>query len=486
MTEAPPVLIGTTESKLRPLRGMVVCLLLGLAIMTVPFVEHGALYMLVLGLFLCWLGPLLFSWFRGQLDWFEPIHVFGFVYFVFFGLGSVWTVNDPTFVAYDLHIVPYVPKAALFCMLGHLALIVGYYGPWSGRASRRPAPRRLRGLLYLAATGGLGLVGFFALGIQKQALVAGTSVAGVINSLTQLAPIFLFAWALAWMIFFSDTASRQQKLAVFCVLVPGAVFAALSTFSDKSLVTTLIGVPIIARWYMKRKVPWLFLLTLLLVLMFVIFPFYNTYRLSDPTMGNAERMTVTYQTVQTWDSDRYLFYSVRSFTRRLALVNSVAVVLRDVDRWVPYAKGDTIFVPALVYFIPRVIWPDKPIASFGRDFGRIFRVTNTLTQDTYIAVTVPGELYWNFGLPGILFGMALLGFVMRFLYRRYGEGMGRDPVRQAIYVLLLIQFAHLGASLAGDFVTIIRTLVLLEALNWVGRYVGLIEPVTEPAAPPAR
>ena len=69
------------------------------------------------------------------------------------------------------------------------------------------------------------------------------------------------------------------------------------------------------------------------------------------------------------------------------------------------------------------------------------------------------------------------------LYRRYGEGMGRDPILQAIYILLLIQIAHLGGSLAGDLVVVVRTLVVLEVIRWVGRRFGMIERHTKTEAP---
>jgi hypothetical protein len=225
----------------------------------------------------------------------------------------------------------------------------------------------------------------------------------------------------------------------------------------------------------------LFLVVLLLLLVFAVFPFYNTYRWSDPAIGQMNRMVVTYETIQTWDADRYLLFSLRSFTRRLALINSVAVVLRDVGRWVPHVKGDTILMPTLTGFIPRVIWPDKPVTAQGRDFGRIFRVTNFWSRETYIGATVPAELYWNFGLPGIIVGMALVGLAMRVLYRRYGEGDTLDPVRRAIHVMLLIEIAHLG-WIASVIVVVTRALILLALLCWAGRQYGFLASGTKPAA----
>jgi len=43
----------------------------------------------------------------------------------------------------------------------------------------------------------------------------------------------------------------------------------------------------------------------------------------------------------------------------------------------------------------------------GRDFGEKFRIVHILDDKTRISLAVPGELYWNFDLPGILVGVAI-------------------------------------------------------------------------------
>ena len=488
MSEPQPFPLSQAAIARRPraLLSIGVCLLLAGLAASIPFVGNAMVYTLALGLFAAFAIPVWLGFTRGDLDYFEPIHIFGFLSFVYYGLGSIWTVNDPTHVAYDLYIVPYVPKALFVCLLGYLAFLAGYHGVFRRRLVVRPANERLRGPLYLALAAVLGILGFIAVAMREYRTLTHTSVSVLISTMAQLAPIFLFAWALGWLVFFSGESSRSQRAVIFGLLIPGSVITMFATFSDKSLFMTLIGVPIMARWYLKRKIPWTLLIVLLLVLVFVVFPFYYTYRWSDPRMGQADRLEATYATVRTWNADLYLRYSVELFVKRLALVNSVAVIVRDTPRWVPYARGDTLFMPTLVYFVPRVLWPDKPVNLFGREFGRTFRVTNYFSRDTYIAATVPGELYWNFDVPGVIVGMALLGLVMRWLYRRYIEGYGHDPIHRAIGILLAIEVAHLGASLAATVVAVLRTIVLLEAMRFVGRHLGLVEPapVTPPPAAP--
>ena len=81
---------------------LALCLIGAVIVSTVPFTEHVYLYTLVALLFACVAVPLWYSWARGHLDYFEPIHVIGGIYFIYFGLGAIWTAQDPSEVAYDL------------------------------------------------------------------------------------------------------------------------------------------------------------------------------------------------------------------------------------------------------------------------------------------------------------------------------------------------------------------------------------------------
>ncbi len=462
---------------------MSICLVIGAIIATIPFVQNTGLYVLVCLMLMCVVGPFWYSRSQSGLDYFESIHIFGLIYFVYMAIGAVWTVNDPSAVAYDLYIVPYVPRALFYCLLGYLALLAGYYGPW--RMSKRPVRQTetLQGPLFLLVTGVMGLAGYVATGMGERIIALEMKMPAIVGTSAQFAPLFLFAWSLGWMLYFSKTATRGQLLVLFGILLPGALMVAFTTFSDKSLIMVLVGLPVISRWYARRTIPWTFLVVLLLILLFVIFPVYNTYRWSNPTESKVTRMVSTVQTIQTWDSTTYLRYTLQTFKRRMAMINSVAVVVRDTGRWVPYANGRTILMPTLVYFIPRILWPDKPVTAGGREFGRVFRVTNQITRDTYIAPTLPGELYWNFDLPGIIIGMALIGMAMRALYRRYAEGEALDPVNRAVHILVIVMLAHHGGSLAPMLVAFVRILLLLAFLRWLGRRTGTLVVRPLPAAP---
>jgi hypothetical protein len=466
---------GERAVKLRPLRAAAVFVVGALLALLVSSTSDFYVHALVSLMLFSVVVPAWYHWQRARLDIFETIHVIGFLYFIFFGVGAIWLLQDPVAVAYDIYIVPYVPKAVLYCLLGYLALLCGYLGPWFRGTVRARWEEIPKGVLFILIPGFLGFLGSIAEAIWSRSRWLGVSSPAIFSSLAQLAPLFMFAWALSWLLIFSGRATRGQTYLTLGIFVPATLTVGLASLSDKSLAMTLMGVPVIALWYARRKIPWKTLLLMFMVLVFIVFPFYNTFRALDPRIAGGARVALTYEIASAWDYDEYLEQSVGTAKRRMAMINSVAVVLRDVGRWVPYAYGETLFTPALTFFIPRILWPDKPYFTMGREFAETFRVVAILDRDTRVAVTVPGELYWNFDLPGILLGMALWGAVLRFLYRRYGEAVTLDPVRRAIHIVLLIQFVHFGGGLAAQAVSVLRILLVLEAYRWISRQAGLIE-----------
>lgn len=469
-------LAAARTARSHSLRAALICVGASVATISIPFVENTLLYTLVCLLATCVIVPAWFDWSRGRLDVFAPIHVVGLIYFIDFGLGSIWVVQDPR-AAYDLHIIPFLPRALTYCLLGYVALLAGYYMAGGGRpAARRTEEVPTSSILILLA-GVIGLGGYLALAMWTRASWVGATLGNLVASLSQLAPLFLFAWTLAWLLYFAKRELPSLRVVLFGVFLPGVIVIAYLTVSMKSLVVVLAGAPVIARWYARRKLPWASLSVLLLLLVFVIFPFYNTFRWQDPKLDQAARLGATFDAVSRWDSEAYQLWSVTTVKRRMSMINSVALVVRDVGRWVPYAEGQTLFGPLLNSFIPRFLWPDKPFNTEGQDFGRKFRVTNYFTRNTFIGVTIPGELFWNFDVQGILLGMALIGAAMAWIYRRYGCGPGLDPVRRAMYVVMLVQFAAMEGGLASATVGTVRALLLLGAVCWLGRNARLLKTV---------
>ena len=101
-----------------------------------------------------------------------------------------------------------------------------------------------------------------------------------------------------------------------------------------------------------------------------------------------------------------------------------------------YIYGDS-FIRLLSYIIPRSLWPDKPLDV-------VILVTNDLAQFNFAggtsqSMTLIGELYWNFGLISVMFGMGFLGIFNNLLDRLILYGRPQF----AIFSLSLIPFTFL-------------------------------------------
>jgi hypothetical protein len=168
--------------------------------------------------------------------------------------------------------------------------------------------------------------------------------------------------------------------------------------------------------------------------------------------------------------------------QRMDLLTSVAQVLTLGPR-ADMLKGDERWWMLPIYpFVPRFVWPSKPILGEGGRFTVALRggSEDVLTAGSGTAVTYPGDLYLRFGLLGILFGMFVLGLVAQWFTNRVTGSF--EPQNLFLYAGIYV----LGFSFeldAFDFwATFLKMLAILCVLRWIiyGRGVGHRRPFLSP------
>lgn len=97
------------------------------------------------------------------------------------------------------------------------------------------------------------------------------------------------------------------------------------------------------------------------------------------------------------------------------------------------AEQDGLLGPVLLeglatIFVPRFLWPDKPLYLPGAWFTWYLGYADSPeTATTSTAMMLPTELYWMFGITGVVLGMtaiaALYFFVWKFLLRKSARGL---------------------------------------------------------------
>jgi hypothetical protein len=150
-------------------------------------------------------------------------------------------------------------------------------------------------------------------------------------------------------------------------------------------------------------------------------------------------------------------------TERLDVLSSVAVVVSNYEELRAYEEAyglqDNIWIDTTTFLIPRIVWKDKPYASDPRKYSDLYFNFG----ESSFAITPMGDLLRNFGLPGVVLGMLLIGVIIRVIYRSLVEGQKRSAWRLTLYFMLLTSISY-----EGFFGTIVPTLVKIGLTSVVG------------------
>jgi hypothetical protein len=188
---------------------------------------------------------------------------------------------------------------------------------------------------------------------------------------------------------------------------------------------------------MRRKIPWKIAL-ILVPFMFVSIGLLGAIRTSSWTGSTANEALSR----SGWSSS--LARTQEEIDARQATSAPVPVVERGFELSGGPLLGSSYAAP-LVAFIPRAFWHDKP-RGVGSLYARLF--LGASFSGTTIPIGPEPEMYWNFGLPGvvllsIIYGVLLRGMYM-FFWRRYP-----NPFAIVFYVMFLTTFTFSSDVLVG-------------------------------------
>ena len=177
----------------------------------------------------------------------------------------------------------------------------------------------------------------------------------------------------------------------------------------------------------------------------------NVIRTLTPefTQNAAESMSWSYAS----DPGTYLQFWADATMNRLCDPSAAAMIV-TLTRESGFLLGrDLDYVPAA--FIPRLLWRDKPLVNRGAQFtADLGWAADADSATSSTGMTSAGELYRNFGWPGVLIGMYVLGAAMSGLWWRAAGGDPRRGVLEmtAYTGLMLSCVTGTGAAAGSTFV----------------------------------
>jgi oligosaccharide repeat unit polymerase len=127
---------------------------------------------------------------------------------------------------------------------------------------------------------------------------------------------------------------------------------------------------------------------------------------------------------------------------------TVAHMIEGMPEKLPFAYGQTL-VSWVVAPIPRSVWPDKPDITGGTTISQRILGIQTEGGGGQAPPSVVGDLYWNFGVVGVVLGMFVFGNLLRFLYYNALPHLQQNPGGTLLYIMVMFPFVQFTTN--GNF-----------------------------------
>jgi len=218
---------------------------------------------------------------------------------------------------------------------------------------------------------------------------------------------------------------------------------------------------IVTGFLVKGKIPksWAIAGALFIVVAFPIFQAHRTIVVGERGLSNADTAQNIGKALQLSieGQKRTEAAHAESFFQRSSVKSAVEMIVAKTGNEVRYQHGYTL-IPLATSFIPRIIWPDKLDVQTGLLMDKEFQVTGT--GEVYISPSHLGELYWNFGWPGALVGMFLLGTLLGWINGLCDMSAGSSVTRLLILAITIYQVGvRFEGSIASEYAVWIRSVV---------------------------
>jgi hypothetical protein len=259
-----------------------------------------------------------------------------------------------------------------------------------------------------------------------------------------------------------------RKLMFYVIFVSECVWGLISGMKGLSLMNFVVVFLVASVVQRRLRAKWGLVAVVALILLYPLNSRYRTLvreggmgvtSLSDALSAGELALSQTAQAQQSFAS--WFEDGVQSTIVRLDWLRIVGWVISDGARF-PWLQTKRYWWTLPLYpFVPRLIWPSKPIG----DQGAQLNVALGGNSKSAAAITYPGDLYLEFGLPGVLVGMFVLGMFCQWLTAHVS---GRTSERRLFVFASMFPFViGLEADAFGFWAGTIKWLAIVSALAWL-------------------
>jgi hypothetical protein len=298
--------------------------------------------------------------------------------------------------------------------------------------------------------------------------------------LTYFSELCEIAYILVWVFALKEQNPRPLTyLLLASVLISEVVFG-LTVQGTKTRLVRLGLFPIMAYSLIKFRVPWRTLAVAAFIAVSFLFPFVHAYRdiytdkFGESFQFSAEDGLVTsieaiggmfdqsgHYSTSISDDVPVLALGVAILINRLHGFDSLVVALDNFPRPFPYMKGDDL-ITAPIAFIPRAIWPDKPLSQ-SSDIFDVQILDSPLARSSTFPIA---EGYMNGGSLGIVLVMLSVAALQWALFSLFYFPKNNDPIVTAAYIWFFIWVVDIGTWVLPAY-TYLTQRILVFSIVWV-------------------
>jgi hypothetical protein len=410
------------------------------------------------------LAPTVYLIYKRSFDPFHPLvfPVWTYLFPAFFVGGLLLAANvvEPYYLSFVEDETYYLPLTLVYVMLGYAGLTVGFALP-IGRGLGRKIAARIPdwnwqqrdvvgpGLILLALGLANTIIAFMMglLGFQQ------VDVRGIFDGIVFLLSLFwIEASFFLWLWVF-----RSRHINVTHYLIIGLLLATSLTRSafqgNRGIFITIFIMIAFAfvlsgrKITLKRSASGVVLAAIMVIFGMIYGTTFRSIKVTQEQMGMGEYAGVvssTLEKVGERNLESNLSYGFLALGERLEAVSALAVIVSNYEKLAPYEEiygiNNNIWNETVTFLIPRVVWPEKPVAIEPSKYADLY----FNYSENAFTMTPMGDLLRNFGPIGVPLGMCFLGMILRTIYSALKENQPFSFWRATLYYMLITAISYEG------------------------------------------
>jgi hypothetical protein len=146
----------------------------------------------------------------------------------------------------------------------------------------------------------------------------------------------------------------------------------------------------------------------------------------------------------------------------------ISRIMTGTPRFYPFAGGETVITAIKASVLPRILFPDKPIAGGRENFEKY--VGYSLQKNTSMGISLLGEAYINFGVRGAWVFLFIFGLASSFVIRQIFLLARKYPTIWLWFPLVLLHFVKAETELLVQLNFLVKSVILVFVFVWANKH----------------